>query len=116
MATRRFKSIVLAVLERGALKVKALSLLLKVVQSAEVKRPLVIEAEAEGIFKETWPVEVVKFKSLPVVEVARVMEPVSPAIVVVVLKFGAELVTVTLPVEPLTDMPAPAKRDCGIGV
>ena len=53
------------------LMVKKESLLLKVVQLADVKSPL-LEAEAEGRLKATWPVEVEIEKSFPVVEAAKV--------------------------------------------
>jgi len=55
-------------------------------------------------------------KEVPVVEVAKRTPFEIPATVVVVLKFGAVFVTVIFPVAPLTVMPAPADKDCGIGV
>jgi len=57
--------------EVTALMVRKLNLLLKVDQSLEVKSPL-LEAEAEGRLKATWPVEVEIEKSFPVVEAAKV--------------------------------------------
>ena len=86
-------------------------LLLKVSQSAKVRRPLVTPDAAVGILRVSVFEVVEKFKSLPAVPVAIKIFPVKPDKVVVVLKLGAVLIMVMVPVAEETEMPVPDARE-----